>query len=348
VDRKRDNLPVKFRRFTEIKSRPIEWLWPQRFAKGKYSLLAGPPGLGKSQITCSMAAIITTGGVWPTSRDRCEVGSVIFITCEDDPEDTIKPRLEATGADMERCYFLDHTRTFDGDGNPVRATFNLNRDVGKLEEMVDYVGNVSAVFIDPITAYSAGSDSFKTTDVRAMLAPIQELAQEQSFAFIAVSHPNKDTSQAALDRITGSNAYGAAARAAYLIYEDKDEPGKRMMLPAKNNIGNDTEGFSYSIQGYTTSDGYLTSRVVWSDELVSRKAQDMTQHGGDGASAIDEAIDFLKEELSAGPVLATEVISNANSLEISKRTLDRAKKELSVQTKKGFDRKFRWSLPGES
>jgi RecA-family ATPase len=64
-------------------------------------MLAGHPGLGKSQLTASIAAIVTTGGVWPVDKTRCERGNVVFFSAEDDAEDTIRPRLEAAGADLE-------------------------------------------------------------------------------------------------------------------------------------------------------------------------------------------------------------------------------------------------------
>ncbi len=100
-------VPIVYRRCSDVIPKPILWLWPGRIARGKVSMLAGNPGLGKSQITANMAAIITTGGYWPVDRTHCDVGNVIFISAEDDAEDTIRPRLEAAGADLSRIFFLD-------------------------------------------------------------------------------------------------------------------------------------------------------------------------------------------------------------------------------------------------
>jgi hypothetical protein len=85
--------------------RQVRWLWSSRIALGKFSLLAGNPGLGKSQITVAIAAAVTTGGALPGGCSA-PLGSVIFVVCEDDYSDTIVPRLIAAGADLDRVFFL--------------------------------------------------------------------------------------------------------------------------------------------------------------------------------------------------------------------------------------------------
>src|SRR5215469_4135388 len=95
------------RRISEIEAKPVSWLWPGRIARGKLTIIAGNPGLGKSQITASIAGIVTTGGVWPVDGVRSAPGDVIFLTAEDDPADTLRPRLEAAGADLERIHVVD-------------------------------------------------------------------------------------------------------------------------------------------------------------------------------------------------------------------------------------------------
>jgi hypothetical protein len=87
------------RRLADIESRPVSWLWAGRIARGKLTIIAGNPGLGKSQITASIAAIVTTGGQWPVDRTRCLPGNVLFLTAEDDSSDTLRPRLEAAGGE---------------------------------------------------------------------------------------------------------------------------------------------------------------------------------------------------------------------------------------------------------
>jgi hypothetical protein len=88
----------------DVISEPVVWIWKYRIPLGKLTLLAGFPGLGKSLAACSIAAILSTGRYWP---DRLSGppplrGSTIFLNYEDDPGDTLRPRLEAAGADLTR------------------------------------------------------------------------------------------------------------------------------------------------------------------------------------------------------------------------------------------------------
>jgi RecA-family ATPase len=87
------------RQLADVKAEPVRWLWPGRIAVGKVTLLAGNPGLGKSQISASLAGIVTTGARWPSDGALAEPGAVAILTAEDDAGDTWVPRLKAAGAD---------------------------------------------------------------------------------------------------------------------------------------------------------------------------------------------------------------------------------------------------------
>ena len=90
----------------DVESKPIEWLWPDRFPLGKLCLIGGLPSMGKTQIALWIAANITIGGKWPDSDEHAVIGDVLILSTEDDVADTIKPRLEAAGADVSRVHVL--------------------------------------------------------------------------------------------------------------------------------------------------------------------------------------------------------------------------------------------------
>ena len=92
-----------------VEPRPVSWLWPGRFPIGRITLLAGRPGEGKSLLTTDVAARVTTGTPWPDGSE-CPQGSVILISAEDDPADTIRPRLDAHQADVHRVHLLSAVR----------------------------------------------------------------------------------------------------------------------------------------------------------------------------------------------------------------------------------------------
>src|SRR5579862_3079664 len=206
------------RRLSDIEAQPVSWLWPRRIARGKTTIIAGNPGLGKSQITASIAAIVTTGGRWPVDRSHCEPGDVLFLTAEDDPADTLRPRLEAAGADLTRVHVIDGViRGYTGDGSGKSRAFSLENDLQALGAKLNELGNVAVVMIDPISAYLGNVDSHKNADVRSLMAPLGELASRHSVAIIGVSHLSKAVGAQALMRVSGSLAFVAAARAAYLV-----------------------------------------------------------------------------------------------------------------------------------
>lgn len=340
---------VQYRRLSDVQAKPIHWLWPGRFARGKVSMIAGHPGLGKSQVTLNMAAIVTTGLCWPDGTPS-EPGSVVLLSAEDDAADTIRPRLEAAGADLDRCYILDAIRASNDEGKVVLRPFNLERDIERLEEMLRKFGDVALVVIDPITAYMGSADSHKNSDVRALLASLGDLAARYGVAIVCVTHLNKSVNaDAALMRVMGSIGFVAAARAAYLVTRDEENEEGRLFLPLKNNIGNDRNGLAFSVKVLHILPSRIEATfIVWEDEVVTVTADQAmaSPEGNDKPSATDEATAWLREILSAGPMKASDVKQQALEAGISEKVLRRAQQRLGIKPRKeGFDGGWRWSLP---
>jgi hypothetical protein len=340
------------RNVSNITAQPIRWMWQDRIARGKLTIIAGNPGLGKSQITASIAAVVTTGGLWPVHRERCDVGDVVFLSAEDDPADTLRPRLEAAGADLSRVHVIDGVIAgYTGDGDRRERSFCLQEDTHALGRKLAELGNVAVVILDPITAYLGGTDSHKNAEVRALLTPLSELASRYNVAVIGVSHLTKAAGTQVLMRVTGSLAFVAAARAAYLVAPDPQDATKRLFVPMKNNVGPDTTGLSFRIESATISSpaGPLaTSRVVWDSEPVTATADDVMNTGGSqrGHSVLDAARNWLKEILASGSMPAVEVFERAEGDGLAKITVKRASVGLKVQKQKSSRTGgWTWSLP---
>lgn len=343
---------IAYRRASDIQAKPIRWLWPGRIARGKVSMLAGNPGLGKSQITASMAATITTGGSWPVDRSRCERGNVIFLSAEDDAEDTIRPRLEAAGADLSRVFVLDAVvEAFNAEGGEIKRAFNLKTDLARLGRMLDEIGGAAMIVIDPITAYLGETDSHKNAEIRALLSPLGDLAAKHGAAVVCVSHLNKSSGGEALMRVTGSLAFVAAARAAFIVAKDPENDARRLFLPMKNNIGNDQTGLAFAIQAAQVKSpaGQIeTSRIVWEPDPVTVTADEAMQPQGDPEerSALDDARQFLHGLLADGPVRAGQIKSDADGAGFNWRTIQRAADRLNIKRHKdGMKGSWIWKLP---
>lgn len=327
------------RRLSDIVSKPVSWLWPGRIARGKVSIIAGNPGGGKSQITVGIAAIVTSGGLWPVDLQKCEIGSVVFLNAEDDPADTLRPRLEAAGANLDLIHIVDGVAGHSANGNSAHRAFTLEEDLQRLDGTLSELGNVAAVIIDPITAYLGKVDSHKNADVRALLAPLSDLAAKHNTAIIGVSHLTKACGSPVLMRVSGSLAFVAAARAAFLVTADPQDRSRRLFLPMKNNIGPDHEGLAFRIESATieTKAGPLsTSRVVWDSEPVSETADEVLQSDmvSQGSSAVAKATEWLKTALAGGPVSAANLRQEAGATGITWITLRRAAKLVCDKPKK--------------
>jgi len=206
--------------------------------------------------------------------------------------------------------------------------------------------------IDPVTAHLGDIDSHKNADVRALLTPLADLASRFGVAVVGVSHLNKAGGQKALLRVSGSLAFVAAARAAYLIASDDESDGRRLLLPLENNIGPDRTGFSFNIKSVSLGSGIETSCVAWDSKPVTVTADDVLgaeTSGGHGKGALEEAKEFLRDVLSRGGIEGTAIYRQADDAGHSKRTIDRAKRELGIRSSKStFTSPWRWDLPANN
>jgi putative DNA primase/helicase len=334
-------------RASDIHPEPIRWLWPGRIAIGKQTLLAGEPGLGKSQLTCWIAGAVTTGGFWPGTVDEAPLGSAIILSAEDDAADTIRPRLDAAGADPDKVHIVSAVRREDGKG---RRAFNLQADLLLLENEITRLGDVRLVVIDPVSSYLGKVDSHRNAELRAVLEPIGEMASRLRVAVLSVTHLSKSGSISANSRFIGSIAFVAAARAAFIVARDPGDKERRLLLPTKNNLGPEGSGIGFRIGQVTTPTGLLAPTVLWDAMPVTMSADEALAGPADAGSAParNEAMDFLRDVLAAGPVPSEKIRDEVNKAGLAWRTVRRAKEGLGVRVRKtGIDGGWVWTLPGD-
>ena len=321
----------------DVEAKPVEWLWKDRIALGKLCLLAGNPGQGKSLITSYMASVVSRGGNWPVEDKASPMGSVIFLSAEDDDADTLKPRLLAHGADIEMITTVNSVVE-----RQMSMSFSLEKDVDLLEKRVKEIGDVAMIIIDPITAYLGNVDSNSNSGVRGLLEPLRMLASQQNLAILLVAHLNKAQGTDAMMRVSGSTSWVAAVRTAYLVTPDKEDKQRRMMLPIKNNLGIDDTGFAYRISEKQLDSGIVSPVIKWEKELCNINPDDAVNGIEPGINKLDEACEFLNEELSSGSVSVTSIKEHADKLGISDKTLKRAKNKLGIGSKKQSDGTWAW------
>ena len=343
--------PVTLLRATEICPEPISWLWPGWLARGKLQILAGAPGCGKTTIALKFAATITRGGAWP-DNSRAPISNVLIWSGEDDPKDTLLPRLLAMGADPSRIYFVSGAATTDGQ---VRA-FDPAQDMDSLRAEALKLGDVGFMIVDPIVNAVAG-DSHKNSETRRSLQPVVDLAEQLGASVLGISHYTKGTQgRDPIERVTGSIAFGAVPRiimgAAKVLREDGGL--ERILVRAKSNIGPDGGGYAYTLDQVELKahPGLFASAVVWGPPLDG-SAQNLLSSAeatGDAAAstALSEAENFLRVELAGGRVSSKELGARARDAGISDRTLKRAKQALGIKaTREGATGAWYCILPSD-
>jgi hypothetical protein len=331
----------------------IDWLWPGRFARGKFGLIAGLPDYGKGQIATFIAAAVTAAIELPCDEGNAPQGNVIWFNAEDGARDTVLPRLFAAGADPKRVHFVNSVRIGGED-----KSFSLVTDLRLLRKAIKRIGNVVLVIIDPVSAYlGVGKvDGRSATDVRGVLTPLKDMAEELHIAVIGIAHFNKkDDIKSALLRVSDSIAYVAAARHVYAVLDDPEDKNSKLFVKAKNNLARDTTALRYGISvktvGYDAKLGVdiTAPYIVWHPQHVEVTANEVMQAaGGQSGYARREAREFLLERLEGGPGGADDILDEAKQNGIAKNTLYRAKKELKIRSRKGsgkMDSGWVWELP---
>lgn len=336
-------------RASDVPPEAVEWLWHPYVPRGKLTMLQGNPGEGKTFLALSLAAIVSRG--WPLPGpdgkpgEEREPESVLYLSMEDGIADTLRPRLDAQGADLDRVYFLEsflrtHSRTNEQTEEGISF-----QEVEALRASFEKV-RPALMVADPIQGFIGRDvDLHRANEVRPVLAGLSRLAQEFRCAVVCLAHLRKGDAEKALFRGLGSIDIVAAARSVLLAGRDPDNPRDRAILHIKSSLA--PEG---PAMGYNISEG----RFEWTglSELTTAKffASDSATRG---PSALERAIKFLKEALIAGSVLAEEITDRAQDLGISKSSLARAKSELNVKSCRQSDGNdgagdWLWQLPSQS
>lgn len=327
---------------------PIHWIWSGWLAAGKVHILAGVPGTGKTSVAMALGATITIGGRWPDGS-LAQHGQILIWSAEDDPADTLIPRLIAAGADLERVHII--SSALDKDGRP--RAFDPATDMDSLSDHIALMDPKPALLIiDPIVSAVAG-DSHKNAEVRRSLQPLVDLAMSRKIAVLGITHFTKGTAGSdPIDRVTGSLAFAALARIVLVAAKlPDDRGGGRVLARGKSNIGRDDGGFRYDLQVLQVQPGIETTHVLWGNRMAGSArdilAQAETIENLDDRSASNEASAWLQHQLATGPQKANDLLQAAKRDGISTKSLRTARKKLGVQSTKGaFAGGWVWHLPG--
>jgi len=309
-------------RMSDIPSEQVQWLWYPYIPYGKVTIIQGDPGEGKTSFVLAMIALLTNGEPLPEEEAANPPINVIYQSAEDGLADTIKPRLEQSGADCSRVLVIDESDR------------ELTLCDERLEQAVRETG-ARLIVLDPLQAYLGdGVDMHRANEVRPVFKRLCAMADRTGCAVILIGHMNKAQGLKSSYRGLGSIDFRAAARSVLLVGRLKSDPSVRVVANDKSSLAPEGRSIAFTLDaenGFQWK-GYCDTTV---DEVLS------------GAGTVQTKTMQMEQELKellGRPVPVEEVFQKAKELGISERTVNIAKKNIGVLSVK-LGNQWYWQLP---
>jgi hypothetical protein len=332
-------------RASQIQKKNIKWLWDNRVPFGKLTIFGGNPDEGKSLVTMYMVARLTRGAPLEGSDITLPPCDVLVMAGEDDAADTIVPRLESMGADLNRVHLVSSVTVSGVGATREEREVQLDTDIKEIEKILQKLPEVRLIVIDPVSNYLGRVNMNREQEVRSILVPLKSLAARTGISILGVMHLNKNNQTSAIHRIGGAMAFSGVARAAWMFMSDTVDKDVHMMLRIKKNIGLKVGGLKYKINSKAlVIDGEETQQpyITWlgptddvADDVLT--AGIMGRPPEKGLSGKDWLIQFLAE--GGGTQSSEDVIRFGRKAGHAERTLRRIKDEIGVVA---YQDKRRW------
>lgn len=299
-------------RMSDIQPEEVQWLWYPYIPLGKLTVIQGDPGEGKTTFVLAVIAALTKGEALP-EREPLDPVNILYQTAEDGLADTIRPRLDALGADCSRVLVIDESKR------------ELSLSDERIRQAMEKTG-AKLLVLDPLQAYlGAEVDMHRANEVRPILKRLGSVAEQMGCAVILIRHLNKMQGQKSGHRGMGSVDFQAAARSVLLVGRTKEDSQLRIVVPDKSSLAPEGESIAFALdpeQGFQWK-GYCAYNA---EELLggsTKQVQTKTM----------QAEETLRNLLDK-PAPAEEILRRITAVGISERTLMTAKKNLGVLSEK--------------
>jgi KaiC/GvpD/RAD55 family RecA-like ATPase len=305
----------------EIKAKEVDWLWYPYIPYGKITIVQGDPGEGKTTFVLQLAALLSKGEKLPCVDDNNEPISIIYQTAEDGLDDTIKPRLVEAYADCSKIKVIDESK------DPLTMTDE------RIETAIAETG-ARLIILDPIQAYlGANVDMHRANEIRPVLQRLAFIAEKYKCAIVLIGHMNKSKGAKSTYRGLGSIDFQATARSVLIVGRIKENPTVRVIAHEKSSLAPEGDSIAFELD---TESGFswMGHYDISAEDLLS---------GSPKENKTKMAQQLIFEMLENGAVQQKVIWEKANSMGISKRVLDQAKKNLEVKSKR-IDSSWYWIM----
>lgn len=323
---------------------------PRHLAKGRLiraaiNLLVGDEGIGKSLLWVWIVAAITTGRALPEfGIPARRPQHVIVIVTEDGWTDTVLPRCEVAGVDLD--YLSVICTEDDGSGAPAFPNdMHLIYDSGLDPALI-----LVDAWLDTVPSGLSVKDP---QQARRALHPWKEVATVTDAAVLLLTHTNRVDSGNARDKYGATGELRKKAR--LTLFAQQDDDGNLVVGVEKANTTTALPASMFMvtpIQHFPATDDHdgtvpLLRFIGESDRTARDHIVDTHDGQAGSATTVEQAAEWLRGYLDAnGPAAdSARAKKAASDGGVSERTLQRARKKLGVvigYTDKGTST---WSLP---
>ena len=331
----------------DVEPERVSWLWDGYLPLGKLVVLDGDPGVGKSTVSLDWAARVSTGSPMPDGSPGIK-GTVLALSAEDGLADTIRPRLDAAGADPSRVITITEIVVADDEGRQHSRPVSIPGDLRAIERIItDH--DVRLVIVDVLMAYLSGDvNAHKDQDVRLALHQMSAMAERCGCCIIVLRHLNKSPGGSAVYRGGGSIGIIGAARAGFMCGSDPDdETGtRRVLAPVKCNLAAEPDALAYQL---VPDELRGCARIHWLGK-AEHTASTLLREWADADTRTErsEAAAWLEDYLQGkgGEAQRADIFKAAKAAGFNEATIKRAKDKCGITHRSsGFPRTTVWALP---
>jgi len=307
--------------YSNIKPKPVEWLWYPYIAFGKITIVLGDPGEGKTSFVLYLASLLSVNDNLKLGLTKEQI-RIIYQSAEDGLEDTIKPRLDLNNANCKNIYFI------------TSKDISLNSD--ELESAI-VEAKAKLLILDPFQSFlEKGTSLQNIADLRPIFSYLSKVAKKTNCAIVLVGHMNKAVGTKELYRGLGSIDIVAVARSVLTVKRIEENSRTRVVSQIKNNLAEIGMPVAFDIN--------IDGTINW---LGKTNFEDMEEVEGVYKKKEKYASILLYDLLKDGPVLATAILEEAEKRKISERTIRKVKKDINVIAIKRKEGWY-WSLREDS
>lgn len=342
--------PLKTVSLINVQAKSIQYIWKSFIPQGTFTLIDGEEGIGKSTLTLAVGCLIASGKRIDTTngfelRDA-EAGKILLLSAEESLSCVVKPRLIAMGAPLENFIAIDERFSFDRNGL-LRFKFTVEEHQPTL------------IIIDPLFSYAGRIRLNDDNEIRGVTDELNRIAEIYNCSIAGVRHIGKSKGNGDA-RAAGLNGVGwrASARSALLVGKDPNT-GELAVCQHKNNLGQKSaKSYGFKIEPtfveIESGEQIEVGNFVWTGESTLTEKQMLAQ-AQDYETQLEasEAVEFLREALSAGERPAKEVEEEAAELGITKKQIRTARLKIGIHKgngtirREGFGKESKnyWRLP---